>query len=112
MTTKKAWLILTGSLITAILLFFMIRWQTRPEFTWRVIKNDSGWGYEILMNEQIFIHQDYLPVISDNRLLTDSITADRLASSVASKLSAGLSPALSEEELKILSSDTLQHGNR
>lgn len=66
--------------------------------------NDTlGWGYDILENETVLIHQPHIPAIQGNRGFKSEYDAERVAEKVIEKLDHNiLPPRLSVEELKEL----------
>lgn len=66
----------------------------------RVIFLEKGYGYEIVINGKVFIHQEYMPCISGYKLFESKNTAQIVADMVVEKLKNNESPTVSYEELK------------
>ena len=66
----------------------------------KVIKLKGGYGYEIYVNDKLFIKQDFLPVIQGNIPMEEK-EAKKLASLVVEKLKKDpfILPSLTEEEV-------------
>jgi hypothetical protein len=61
----------------------------------------NTWGYDILMEEKLFVHQPFAPGISGNRGFSSKEKATSAAELVIEKISQGLMPpSLSVEEVK------------
>jgi len=61
---------------------------------------ENTWGYDIMMNGQLFVHQPFVPGISGNRGFSTKAKAVLAAELVIEKIGQGLMPpSLSEEEV-------------
>lgn len=88
--------------IVSIGLFVLIRWYNRPEIDYRVIELDKAWGYEILVNEQVVIHQETIPAIDSLMGFPNKEIAERTASYLVKKIQRKETPRLTLSELKKL----------
>ena len=79
---------------------------SQPEVTYAVktFQADSeGWGYDIYASDKLFIHQQYVPVISGNQSFRNESDALRTANLVIRKLREHvIPPTLSSQEIDSL----------
>ncbi len=70
---------------------------------YKVYQVDSGWGYDILVNSKVFIHQPFIPGVQGRFVFQTSSDASKTALLIIHKLltQPGL-PAVSVEELDSL----------
>lgn len=66
------------------------------------IKRDGGWGYDILVDKKLFIHQDCIPAIPSPKCFVSETEALLTGNSVVEKIKKGKLPAVTIEELKAL----------
>jgi hypothetical protein len=59
----------------------------------------KGWGYEIVTNNKVFIHQKYIPALEGNRIFTSREDALKVGNMVRDKLLKKQSPALTKQEI-------------
>jgi hypothetical protein len=78
----------------------------------RAFQTPKGWGYDILNNGRIYIHQDIIPAISaGGRGFRTKEDALAVGQKVYQRVIAGKMPMISPEEIKamgIVPADTLQ----
>ena len=55
--------LLAACLFAAGSTFFLLVLKPAPKqgLHYNVFKGENGWGYDVLMNEQVFIHQPFIP---------------------------------------------------
>lgn len=80
------------------------RKNTPGSITVETFRLDSlkGWGYEIVVDKRIYIHQEYIPALAGNRVFLSREDALKTGNRVKEKLAAGKSPTLSKEEVLTL----------
>ena len=66
----------------------------------RSIKVDSGWGYDILKDAKVYIHQIYIPAIPGRHAFKSETDALRVGREVLSRLSTNTLPTISARDLK------------
>ena len=66
----------------------------------RVYPVTYGWGYDILVKDTLFIHQESVPALEGNKPFTTKSQAMKAASQLISKLKKGESPTLSRSEIE------------
>lgn len=73
-----------------------------PVFSYKIFKTESGWGYDILVDDTLQIHQDFMPVVTEKKSFANEAQAGEAAILVIQKLKAGKNPALSRNELELI----------
>ncbi|MEO8764263.1 MAG: DUF4907 domain-containing protein [Ginsengibacter sp.] len=66
------------------------------------VHNSSGWGYEIMVDHKVFIHQPYIPAIAGRREFLTKEDAMKTAGMVIEKLISGQQPAITKNDLAAL----------
>jgi len=61
-----------------------------------------GWGYDILVKDTLFIHQESIPAMEGNKPFTTKAQAVEAARQVISKLKKGESPSFSRSEIECI----------
>jgi hypothetical protein len=102
MGTKKHNIIvlILSAVISGLILFF--QWKSRhssPYESW-VYPVADGWGYDILVNDTLFIHQESIPALEGNKPFANKAQAMEAASQLISKLQKGESPSFSRSEIE------------
>lgn len=64
------------------------------------LKMNDGWGYEVLVDKKVFIHQDCIPAIPSFKKFSSEADALAIGSRVVAKLKKGHKPAVSLQEVK------------
>jgi hypothetical protein len=59
----------------------------------------NGWGYDVLTNDSIYIHQQYIPAVAGNKVFTTKEQATIIGMLVMNKLKQKQSPTISLAEL-------------
>ena len=60
----------------------------------------EGWGYDILVKDTVFIHQESVPALEGNKPFIKREHAAEAARQLISKLKKGESPSFSRSEIK------------
>jgi hypothetical protein len=74
--------------------------SNEQDYSYKIYKTHSGWGYDILVNDTLQIHQDFMPVVTAKKGFDNEEQAKAAAVLVIQKLKAGKNPALSRNELE------------
>lgn len=75
-------------------------------FESRVFKVMNGWGYDVLVNDTVIIHQESVPVLQKQQAFSQKDQAEKTAKLVIQKLKSGTLPTLTKFDLeKILGPD-------
>jgi hypothetical protein len=64
--------------------------------------NSSGWGYEILVDHKIFIHQENIPALTGKKSFVTKEDAMKIATLVVQKLVRGKQPSITKDDLTAL----------
>jgi hypothetical protein len=106
MTIKKYLpLIITALLIGSAVIFFVNRSVRPPDevFLKAVpVKTPYGWGYNIMADDKVYIHQDYMPAVSGKQGFKTPEDALRVGRRVIQKISHNELPAITEKDLEEL----------
>lgn len=66
------------------------------------VDSGNGWGYDILENDKVIIHQDIIPAITESKPFLSMLEAKKVATLVIEKLEKKQKPYISIAELKKL----------
>jgi hypothetical protein len=64
------------------------------------IRSSYGWGYNILVDGKIYIHQEFVPALPGKQSFKSKDEALKVGHKVLAKISANQLPTLTVEELK------------
>lgn len=82
-------------------------------FSYKVFKSSVGWGYDILINDSLLIHQETIPAITTKRGFEKAAQAEKAALLVISRLRSGQPPGISSAEAaQICSESTSSNGSK
>ena len=92
---------------------FMIKWK-RPahhDYSSRVFQSGYGWGYDILVDDTVFIHQESVPVLAGKKGFLKKQQAEQTAQLIINKIERGQPPTITTFDLKqIFSFNNNQNG--
>jgi len=102
METKKhnILILLSAVLIAAVVAVGIIKSKASTRFDSRVFKVVNGWGYDILVNDTVVIHQESVPVLENQQPFQKSEEAMQTAQLVIQKLKNGEPPSLTKFDLE------------
>jgi hypothetical protein len=112
---KHSTVVLLSSLIisTGILVYTFSKRTTKKSsrLSSVVFSGLNGWGYDILVDDSVFIHQESIPAIGNRKGFPEKEQAEKAARLVLKKLenNEGL-PTLSRFELEEICPSLKQHG--
>jgi hypothetical protein len=66
------------------------------------VQTDSGWGYQILAGDRVYIKQEYIPGLPGRQGFKSSADAMRVGSLVVKKITSNQLPTITEKELDSL----------
>ena len=72
----------------------------------RIFYGVNGWGYDILVNDRTFIHQESVPVQAGIKGFPEKVLAEQAAELIINKMKRGEQPSLTTFELNQLFSST------
>jgi len=105
MTIKQNILVLTSSLVIAGLIPFIYKKHKEESIVSKTFHSGSGWGYDILMNGKLIIHQVWIPAVSEKKEFSTEAEAKETAALVISKLKNNKFPTLSKDEVEQICED-------
>lgn len=66
----------------------------------RIFRGSAGWGYDILLNDTLFIHQECIPVIATKKGFPEKEQAQKAADLVLQKIKQNKLPTLSKVDIE------------
>ena len=92
-TIKKNWAYI---LLGFAIIFFIYRKINEPKnaLETKTFHTQQGWGYEILNNKKVYIHQEIIPGIQGRKSFVSKEEAEKVAAFVIKKMQAGKSVGL------------------
>lgn len=94
------WFIAITLIAGACFFFLKQRGNHTENISYNLFREDSGWGYNILMNDNIVIHQDRIPVIPEYKVFNSKEQAKTAAQLVISKIKAKKAPTFGKDEIE------------
>ena len=65
-------------------------------------RTPQGWGYDILVDRKVFIHQDFIPAVQGRMGFDSEVHAEMAARTIMNKMKKGEKPFITQAELKVL----------
>ena len=62
----------------------------------------GGWGYNIMVDHKIFIHQEMIPAIQGNKAFGSKIDAEKVSNLIVHKITSKRMPSVTKSELDSL----------
>ena len=93
-------LLLAAIISTAIYMTAYKKASNTKTFSAEIFKGVSGWGYNILADDSVFIHQEYIPVIGGKTGFPKKEQAKKAADIVLQKLQQNSLPTLTTFDLE------------
>jgi hypothetical protein len=85
--------------------------KKKTSFLAKIFETANGWGYDILVNDTLFIHQEYVPVIAGKKSFLKKEQAEQTARLIINKMKGGQLPTVTTFELEqIIPLNQLQYG--
>ena len=100
MSIKKNFII--PALFLVIILIVIIYAKRGHSYEIDAFRSDHGWGYDILMNNKVYIHQPYMPAVEGQVPFNDKQSARKTARLVVNKIRKHKSPFVTKEELQTI----------
>ena len=110
---KSSYFIIAIAVIISVLIFFFVRYtkkESNPhyKFSYTTFLKQSGWGYEVLVDDTVRIHQDFVPALPTEKGFNKKEYAEKAATLVIQKLQHNQLPTLTTTDLRqICSLDSL-----
>jgi hypothetical protein len=82
----------------------------RESITSKIFLGLNGWGYDILVNDTLFIHQESVPVLSGKKGFLKKEQAEQTAQLIINKMKRGQHPTITTFEMEqLFSLNEIQH---
>jgi hypothetical protein len=107
--------IIAIAVVISVLIFIFGRHNkkqpaTPHQFSYNTFLKQSGWGYEVLVDGKVYIHQDFVPVLPIEKGFRKKEYAEKAATLVMQKLQYNQLPTLTTADLsQICSLDSLAY---
>lgn len=98
-TTRHNVLVLSAAAILSLFIF-MIRKQGTPGYNSKVFHTSTGWGYEILVNDRVFIRQESIPVLPGSQGFPLKTQAEATAQLIINKMKRHQPPTVTTFEIR------------
>jgi serine protease inhibitor ecotin len=102
MITKHNLIVLIASATIALAIPFLYTGKTAKKIEYKTFYTTNGWGYDILIDKKLVIHQQTIPAIPEKKGFDTEEFAKRAAGSVVDKLKNNKLPTLSYAEISQL----------
>lgn len=99
MITKHSMVILIASAAIAVTIPLLYRSKPPKMIEYKTFHTTEGWGYDILINKKLVIHQQTIPAVPEKKGFDTEEFAKRAAGSVVDKLKNNKLPTLSYAEI-------------
>ena len=86
--------------VTILILAFAKKNTNRHTYSYQLFQGTKGWGYDILMDEVIFIHQERIPVLPTDSGFKKKEQAEQAAKLMLEKLKTSKLPFVSVAEME------------
>jgi hypothetical protein len=97
-TNKKLFTVF--ALFLVIIMFVLTYTKRGHSYELDLYKSEQGWGYDILKNNKIYIHQPFIPTVEGQVPFKDKQSARKTGRLVIKKIRNHKSPVITREELK------------
>jgi len=98
-TTKHNIIVIAVSTLMAISVPFIYRPVKKERINYKTFHSGPGWGYDIIMNGKLVIHQEWIPAIAEKKEFLNETQAKQTANLVILKLKNNKTPTLSKAEV-------------
>jgi Domain of unknown function (DUF4907) len=108
METKKhnrIVLIISAAIAISIPFILLKRNNREQHFESKIFRVTNGWGYDILVNDKLLIHQESVPAKRGQNGFAQKEQAQKTANLVINKIERGLNPALTTFEIEQICSE-------
>jgi hypothetical protein len=100
MIKNKLVIIILGIAVGAAVVYFFQNKKETQQLSYQLFKTDKGWGYDILVNKTVYIHQDNVPVINRSKGFDTQQQAQQAAMLVINKVKVKKAPVLDKSEVE------------
>lgn len=85
--------------------------KNKENISAKVFRSIDGWGYDILVNDTLFIHQEFIPAMTGRKGFPEKEQAEQTAQLIINKMKRGQLPTITTFELEqIFSLHETQYG--
>ena len=99
MVIKRRLLVgVSGCLIVGLI--FIQSTTKENKISYATFQTQSGWGYNIMAENKIVIHQENIPSLAVDKSFSTQQQANKAAEIVSKKLASGKIPSLTVQEVK------------
>lgn len=93
-------IVLGIAILISSLIFILKDYKTKEDnFSYQSFYESTGWGYDVARNGKLYIHQQFIPVISDKKGFITKDEAEKAARLVIEKLKNNKPPTLTYTEV-------------
>lgn len=102
MNTKYQHIVIlsVSAILSVFILLHFTKEKKQHRFDSRVFRAVSGWGYDILVDDKIFIHQESIPVVKGRNGFSRREQAEKTAQLIINKMERGKPPTVTIFELQ------------
>ena len=100
-TSRHNIIVLSVAAVICMGIFFIGRpHATRQKFSSRVFRVAEKWGYEILVNDSVFIRQESIPAMNGRKGFDSPEQATQTAALIINKMESGRAPTVTTFEIQ------------
>ena len=99
-TTKHSIIVIILSIAIAAAIPFLCKHNEERKISYQTFHRRSGWGYNIVVDGKLSIHQEYIPAIAEKKEFSTETQAKETAQLVVYKLKNNKSPTLTKTEVE------------
>ncbi len=106
------WLIIGASVVisTSIWIISLNKQQSKKgNYTARVFHSSNGWGYDILVDNKLFIRQESIPSLPEKKGFVNKQQAKQTAQLIINKMKRGEFPTVTTFEIERIVHQKMQH---
>ena len=92
-------LVLSGAALLSVFIF-IVKKQRTPVYDSNVFHTSTGWGYEILVNDHVFIRQESIPVLNGHQGFQLRTQAQATAQLIINKMKRHQPPTVTTFEIR------------
>ena len=104
-TTKHNIIVIAIAVVIAGAIPFIYQAGKNEKIDYKTFHTKDGWGYDIVVKGKTFIHQQYIPAISEEKEFETETQAKEMARLVVYKLKNNKLPTLSKTEVERICDD-------
>jgi hypothetical protein len=97
--TKHNTIVLSAAIIISVAIFIIYGRRQQQHINYELFHTQKGWGYNILVNDSLFIHQEDIPALAVAKGFENEQQAKKTALLVIKKLKQKQLPTLLSSEI-------------